>query len=79
MKPGNINEKRQEGEQCCRQADNGDNSDEVADESQLLLAEVHGRARSRTVLPSHERVSQVRVDLELSRAPETVVSLDSHG
>lgn len=79
FKPGNINEKCQEGEQCCRQTDNGDNSDEVADEGQLLLAEVHGRTRSRTVLPSHEFVTQVRVDLELSRAPEAVVSLDSHG
>lgn len=79
FKPSNINEKRQEGEQCCRQTDNGDNSDEVADEVQFLLAEVHGRTRSRTVPPSHEHVTQVWIDLELSRAPEAVVSLDSHG
>lgn len=79
FKPGNINEKRQEGEESCRQTDNGNDSYEVADEGQVLLVEKHGRARGRTVLPAHECVTQVWVDLELSGAPETIVSLDSHG
>lgn len=40
-KPGNIDEERQEGEESCRQTDNGDNSYEVADKIELLLAEKH--------------------------------------
>lgn len=77
--PGNIDEKRQEGEERRRQTDNGDDADEVSGERHLLLAEVHGGARSRAVLPPHECVTEVWVDLQLSRAPEAVVSLDSHG
>lgn len=79
LKPCDIDEKRQEGEQCCRKTDDGNDSYEVANKSQLLLVEEHGRTRGRAVPPAHECVTKVWVDFELPGAPETVVSLDSHG
>lgn len=79
LPPGDVNEERQKGEECCRQADDGDDAYEVADEGQLLLAEEHGGAGGGTVLLAHECVAQVRVNLELSRTPEAVVPLHGHG
>lgn len=77
--PSNIDEKCQKGEKSCRQTDDGDDADEVSDEGQLLLVEEHRGAGGRAVLPAHETVTQIWLNLELSGAPETVVPLDSHG
>lgn len=77
--PGHVDEKRQEGEERCRKADDGDDAHGVADEGQLLLAEEHRGARGRAVLLAHEGVAQVWVHLELPRAPEAKVSLHGRG
>lgn len=79
FKPGDVDEKSEEGEECGRQTDDGSHSYEVADEGELLLAEEHGGTRGRTVFPAHECVTQVCLNLQLSGAPETIISLDSHG
>lgn len=72
--PGNIDEKRQEGEERCGETDNRHDSYEVAHEVQLFLVEEHGGARARAVLLAHEGVTEVRFHLELPRAPEAVLS-----
>lgn len=79
FKPGDIDEESEEGEECGRQTDDGSDSYEVADQGELLLAEEHGGARGRAVFPAHECVTQVRLNLQLSGAPEPIISLDSHG
>lgn len=41
FKPGNINEERQEGEECCGQTHNRDDSNKVSGKDQFLLVEEH--------------------------------------
>lgn len=74
-----VDEEGQEGEEGGGQADDGHHSDEVAGERQLLPREVHVGTRRGAVAHPHEGVAELRLDLQLPRAPEAVVPLDGHG
>ena len=74
-----VDEERQESEEGGGEADDGHHADEVAGERQLLAGEVHVGTRRRAVADPHEGVAELRVDFELSRTPEAVVSLDGDG